>query len=69
MAKSLYVIGIENSELPAVTTLVGLLRHPDPAVGELCRQALLYLQDSASKRGLSEAGLHPPVSGSLPSAG
>ena len=51
MAKPVHVIGLDPGELPAVTALVGLLRHPDPVVGELCRQALAYLEDFACQRG------------------
>jgi hypothetical protein len=50
MAKTVPVIGIEPNELRWVRTLVGLLRHPDPSVPELARQALLYLNQAARKR-------------------
>jgi hypothetical protein len=36
--------------------LILLLRHPDPSVPELARQALLYLTDAAVKRVLSQPG-------------
>jgi hypothetical protein len=49
MAKSVYVIGVAPTELPLLHSLVGLLRHPDPNVGELTRQALLYLETAASQ--------------------
>jgi len=55
------VIGLDSPELRWVRTLVSLLRHPDPAVPELTRQALDYLTDSAAQRdpaGVSEA---PPL--------
>jgi hypothetical protein len=35
--------------------LIFLLRHPDPSVPELARQALVYLTDSASSRAQPEA--------------
>ena len=69
MSKPVSIIGLDPKELPAVRTLVTLLRHPDPIVGELCRQALDYLEDLAAKRGLPDAGTRLPPSGTLPSAG
>ncbi len=47
MAKTVPIIGIETSELRWMRMLVALLRHPDPNVPELARQALLYLTDAA----------------------
>jgi hypothetical protein len=44
------MIGVDPAELPWLRAVVQLLRHPDPAVGELTRQALLYLQSTASQR-------------------
>ena len=52
MAKTV-LIGIEPHELRWLRALVALLRHPDPSVPELARQALLYLTDAAGKRSLS----------------
>jgi hypothetical protein len=48
MPKTIPVIGIEPAELNWIRMLVFLLRHPDPVVPELTRQALLYLETSAS---------------------
>jgi len=48
MAKTVPVIGITPPELPWIRKMVGLLRHPDPVVQELTRQALLYLEAAAS---------------------
>jgi len=50
LSKNVAVTGIDPSELRWVRSLISLLRHPDPMVAELTRQALLYLADSASKR-------------------
>lgn len=50
IAKTIPVIGVETCELRWVRMLITLLRHPDPSVPELARQALLYLTDSAGKR-------------------
>ncbi len=50
MAKTVSVIGIEDWELRWVRSLIGLLRHPDPSIPELARQALLYLARSAAGR-------------------
>jgi hypothetical protein len=49
MAHPLPVIGVEPQELPWLRLMVSLLRHPDPVVPELARQALLYLQNAASQ--------------------
>jgi len=49
MAQTVPVIGIEPAELEWIRTLVHLLRHSDPVVPELTRQALLYLEASASR--------------------
>jgi hypothetical protein len=43
MPQKVSVIGLCPEELPWMRMLVGLLRHPDPTVPELARQALLYL--------------------------
>jgi hypothetical protein len=48
MAKTVPVVGIDPAELTWIRILVGLLRHPDPVVPELSRQALLYLQTAAA---------------------
>ena len=42
------MIGIEPDELAWLRLLVFLLRHPDPVVPELARQALLYLQAASN---------------------
>jgi hypothetical protein len=44
------VIGVDSSELRWVRALISLLRHPDPVVAELTRNALEYLSDSAALR-------------------
>jgi hypothetical protein len=49
MAQTVPVIGIEPAELNWIRTLVLLLRHPDPVVPELTRQALLYLETAAAQ--------------------
>ena len=51
------VIGLDPAEVPHVRALISLLRHPDPTVGELARQALDYLSDTAARRGIPNA--HP----------
>ena len=52
MAKTIPIIGLEPDELPWVRSLVTLLRHPDPAVKQLTRQAILFLEDSAAATAL-----------------
>jgi hypothetical protein len=44
------MIGVEVEELCWLRALVALLRHPDPNIPELTRQALLYLTETASKK-------------------
>ena len=48
MANATHVIGLESDELPAVRSLVALLRHSDPKIAELTRQALYYLEEIAA---------------------
>jgi len=50
MPKTTAIIGIEPAELGWIRMLVSLLRHPDPSMPELTRQALLYLTEAAGKR-------------------
>ncbi len=50
MPGPLAVIGVDAAEIRWIKTLLSLLRHPDPSVPELARQALLYLNDDAAKR-------------------
>ena len=52
MANTVPVIGIAPGELAWIRTLVLLLRHPDPVVPELTRQALRYLEAGASQSGV-----------------
>jgi hypothetical protein len=49
MAKSVSMIGIDPGELRWLRMLLFLLRHPDPGMSELARQALLYLAENAHK--------------------
>ena len=51
MAHTVPVIGIDPAELAWIRMLVLLLRHPDPVVPELTRQALRYLEAAASRSG------------------
>lgn len=52
MAKTVFVTGVEPGELRWIRTLIQLLRHPDPSIRELARQALMYLTRSAGERPL-----------------
>jgi hypothetical protein len=54
MAQTVPVIGIEPAELSWIRMLILLLRHPDPVVPELTRQALLYLETAATRTGQTE---------------
>jgi hypothetical protein len=53
MANTVPVIGIDPTELVWIRMLVLLLRHPDPIVPELTREALRYLETAASRSGVS----------------
>jgi hypothetical protein len=50
MVRTVSVIGVDTGELQWIRSLVALLRHPDPSVPELARQALLYLTDAAGRK-------------------
>ena len=63
MTTTVSVIGIEPTEIRWIRILVALLRHPDPSMPELARQALVYLTDAAGKRdGSASASLDPSES-------
>jgi len=47
MRPTIPMIGLQPAELPWIRMLVALLRHRDPNVPELARQALLYLSRAA----------------------
>lgn len=47
MAKSVSMIGVDPGELCWLRLLLFLLRHPDPLIVEMVRQALLYLAKNA----------------------
>lgn len=50
MAQCVPMIGLYTEELGWIKLLVRLLRHPDPTVPELARQALQYLSRTAENR-------------------
>jgi hypothetical protein len=56
MVKTVSVIGIEPAELRWIRSLIQLLRHPDPSIPELARQAILYLSRSADERAVPGSG-------------
>lgn len=47
---NLALIGIDKQELHWLRALIVLLRHPDPGVPELARQAIQYLTEAAAGR-------------------
>jgi hypothetical protein len=55
MLKTVAVAGLDAGELRWIRTLVSLLRHPDPSIPELARQALIYLADAAAERGVAQS--------------
>ena len=54
------MIGLSPDELPWIRTLLALLRHPDPTVPELARQALLYVSRAAESAGLPHSAVAGP---------
>jgi hypothetical protein len=50
MPKSVSIVGIDAQELRWLRMLLHLLRHPEPGIPELARQALLYLTEAARQR-------------------
>ena len=50
MSQTVPMIGLQPEELPWVRLLVSLLRHADPTVPELARQALVYLSRAAEAK-------------------
>jgi len=49
------MIGLDPRELEWARLVIALLRHPDPMVGELTRQALCYLEGVAARADDSRA--------------
>jgi hypothetical protein len=43
------MIGLDPREIPWMRQLLSLLRHPDPVVGEVSREALRYLEGVAAR--------------------
>jgi hypothetical protein len=59
MSRTTAVIGIHPEELRWIRLLLALLRHPDPGMPELARQALLYLSQSAEQPSATLSGTRP----------
>jgi len=57
VAKTVSMIGIDPDELVWVRSMLFLLRHPDPLVAEMTRQALLYLERNANDQARPRATL------------
>jgi hypothetical protein len=49
------MIGLDPREVQWLRLVVELLRHPDPVVREVAREALRYLQDLAVRANQSRA--------------
>ena len=60
MSETVSMIGLQAGELRWLRMLVSLLRHPDPAVAELTRQALLYLSRPRDSKKASGGSVAPP---------
>jgi hypothetical protein len=56
MNKTIPVIGLQADELKWAKLLIHLLRHPDPSIPELARQALLYVSAVAEECGTPPSG-------------
>ncbi len=59
MSQTVSMIGLDPQEVRWVRMLVSLLRHPDPTVAELTRQALLYLSRPRDSKGLPDGDSLP----------
>jgi hypothetical protein len=57
MSQTTAVIGISSEELYWIRMLVALLRHADPSLPELTRQALLYLSHSAGDAAIPNSSI------------
>jgi len=49
------MIGLDPREIQWLRLVVALLRHPDPVVGEVAREALRYLEGLAARANQSQA--------------
>ncbi|HTS62275.1 MAG TPA: hypothetical protein VMH28_09625 [Candidatus Acidoferrales bacterium] len=49
MAKTVSLIGVDPAELRWLRLVIWLLRHPDPNVAELTREAILYLEATSGE--------------------
>jgi len=49
------MIGLDPREIQWLRLVVALLRHPDPVVGEVAREALRYLEALAARANQSQA--------------
>lgn len=59
MPRTVPMIGLAPDELPWVRSLVALLRHPDPTIPELARQALLYLSNAQNSGAILSRSAEP----------
>ena len=49
------MIGLDPLEVRWLRLVIALLRHPDPVVGDVAREALRYLEDVAARANQSRA--------------
>jgi len=49
------MIGLDPREVQWLRLVIALLRHPDPVVGEVAREALRYLDEVAARANQSRA--------------
>jgi hypothetical protein len=52
---NLGIIGVEPAEIQWLRVVIALLRHPDPVVREVTREALRYLEGVAARSDESQA--------------
>ena len=50
MAQTVSMIGIDAGELAWLRSTLFLLRHPDPLISEMTRQAIRYLEKNACEQ-------------------
>jgi hypothetical protein len=48
------IIGLDPLEIQWVRVVIALLRHPDPVVREVTREALRYLEEVAARANESQ---------------
>jgi hypothetical protein len=53
--ENVFMIGLDPQEIQWLHLVIALLRHPDPVVGEVTREALRYLDGMGARANQSRA--------------